>query len=280
LRDVAAHHRNPHAVTTGGPISLNGNASPAGVVDPDATRLPGGRIRLAYLGGFGAPNSASARAMCLADSDDGVAFTVVGPAYDIPAEDTLTNPSLARLTDGSWLMAMSRGQQTVMARSGDGLRFGVYDTLVAPGTLGARIICDPSWVPDAGLFIFKIAQQADRPAPPSAPPAGAGAAGRDRTPPRADQTQSAPRAVSVRIPLRPVHRTPVLRRRPARRSPKHSRRRFFPGWSSLARRTAFSFRPLISAGACRAKRVSITAQCGFVLTNCGARRRSRSGPIS
>jgi hypothetical protein len=198
---VWAGRTDGSSLTPIGPISLNGNASPAGVVDPDATRLPGGRIRLAYLGGFGAPNSASARAMCLADSDDGVAFTVVGPAYDIPAGDTLTDPSLARLTDGSWLMAMSRGQQTVMARSGDGLRFGVYDTLtyggvpevatladgrvrlyvcgggivsylssdsgrswtredtvVAPGTLGARIICDPSWVPDAGLFIFKIAQ--------------------------------------------------------------------------------------------------------------------------
>ena len=183
------------------PLTLNGNASAAGVVDPDAIRLPDGRIRLAYLSGFGPPNSPSVRAMCLADSDDGLSFTVVGAAYDIPAGDTLTDPSLARLSDGSWLMAMSRGQQTVMARSGDGLRFTAYDTLsfggvpevaslpdgrvrlyvcaggiesytsanagqswtregtvVSPGTLGARIICDPSWVPDAGLFIFKIAQ--------------------------------------------------------------------------------------------------------------------------
>jgi hypothetical protein len=30
---------------------------------------------------------------------------------------------------------------------------------VAPsGTLGARIVCDPSYVPHAGLFVFKIAQ--------------------------------------------------------------------------------------------------------------------------
>jgi hypothetical protein len=50
---------------------------------------------------------------------------VVGPACDIPAGDTITDPSLARLADGSWLMAMSRGQQTVMARSADGVRFAV-----------------------------------------------------------------------------------------------------------------------------------------------------------
>ena len=183
-----------------GPIALNGNSSPAGVVDPDAVRLPSGRIRLAYLSGFGAPSATNARAICLADSDDGVSFTVIGSAYDIPSGDMITDPSITRLSDGSWLMAMSRGQQTVMARSGDGLGFNVYDTLtfggvpevtalpdgrvrlyvcgagivsylstdagrswtregtvVPNGTLGARIICDPSWVPDAGLFIFKIA---------------------------------------------------------------------------------------------------------------------------
>jgi len=189
------------AVNPLGPITLNGVANPAGVVDPDAFRLPDGRIRLAYLAGLTAPSNPAPRAICLADSADGVNFTVVGSAYDIPAGDMITDPSLARLADGSWLMAMSRGQQTVMARSADGIRFTVYDTLmiggvpeiaglpdgrvrlyvcasgiesytssnsgqswtreasVAPsGTLGARIVCDPSYVPDAGLFVFKIAQ--------------------------------------------------------------------------------------------------------------------------
>jgi hypothetical protein len=184
-----------------GPLTLNGVSNPAGVVDPDAFRLPDGRIRLAYLAGLTAPSNPTPRAICLADSTDGMNFTVVGSAYDIPTGYTITDPSLARLADGSWLMALSRGQQTVMARSADGLRFTVYDTLsfggvpeltaladgrvrlyvcasgiasytsanngqswareasvAPPGTLGARIVCDPSYVPDAGLFVFKIAQ--------------------------------------------------------------------------------------------------------------------------
>jgi hypothetical protein len=188
------------ALTPIGPISLDGVPNPAGVVDPDAIRLADGRIRLAYLAGPGAPSNPAPRAICLADSTDGVNFTVVGSAYDIPAGDTITDPSLARLTDGSWLLAMSRGNQAVMARSADGTRFAVYATLafggvpeiaalsngrvrlygcaagiesytsgdggqswareatVVPfGTLGARIVCDPSYVADAGLFVFKIA---------------------------------------------------------------------------------------------------------------------------
>jgi hypothetical protein len=168
-------------------------------VDPDAFLLPDGRIRLAYLAGLAAPSNSSPRAICLADSSDGMDFTLLGSAHDIPAGDTITNPSLTRLGDGSWLMAMSRGQQTVRARSADGLRFTVYDTLTfggvpevsaladgrvrlnvcaggiesytspnsgqswtreataAPsGTLGARIVCDPSYVAGSGLFVFKI----------------------------------------------------------------------------------------------------------------------------
>jgi hypothetical protein len=98
-------------------------------VDPDATRLPDGRIRLAYLSGFASPGMSGPRAMCLADSADGIHFTVVGPAIRLPENETITDPSLLRLADGSWLMAMSRGQQTVLARSPDGLSFATYDTV-------------------------------------------------------------------------------------------------------------------------------------------------------
>jgi hypothetical protein len=111
-----------------GPIALDGVTGPAGVVDPDATRLPDGRIRLAYLSGFGPPGTASPRAICLADSTDGLSFTRVGPALRLPENDVVTDPSLLRL-DGSWLMALSRGQQTILARSADGLAFSTYDTV-------------------------------------------------------------------------------------------------------------------------------------------------------
>jgi hypothetical protein len=30
--------------------------------------------------------------------------------------------------------------------------------VIAPGTLGARISCDPSYIPDAQMFVFKTAQ--------------------------------------------------------------------------------------------------------------------------
>ena len=183
-----------------GPISIDGVSAPAGVVDPDATRLPDGRIRLAYLSGFGTPGASGARAMCLADSTDGIRFTVVGPAMRLPENEVITDPSLLRLADGTWLMAMSRGQQTVLARSADGLSFTTYDTVsyggvpeVAPapggrvrlyvcargiesylsadagrtwsreatvvpsGTLGRSLVCDPSFVDGASLFVFKTA---------------------------------------------------------------------------------------------------------------------------
>jgi len=111
-----------------------------------------------------------------------------------------TDPEIAPLPDGSWLMALSMGQQTVLARSSDGYAFAVYDTVtvggvpevstladgrvrlyvcrngiesylsgdrgvtwtrettvVPPGTLGKRILCDPSVVQGAGVFVFKTA---------------------------------------------------------------------------------------------------------------------------
>lgn len=188
------------AATPIGPIAINGVSRPAGVVDPDATSLPDGRIRLAYLNGFGPPSSTSDRAMCLADSSDGSNFQVVGAAIRFGAGDTSTDPSIVQLRDGSWLMAISQGQRTMLARSGDGLTFSAYDTVsfggvpelaltsdgrvrlyvcangiqayasgdagrswqpegvvVPGGTLGRRIICDPSMVAGTSFFVFKTA---------------------------------------------------------------------------------------------------------------------------
>jgi hypothetical protein len=185
------------AVTPIGPIAINGVLRPRGVVDPDATRLADGRIRLAYLSGFGAPGGATSRAMCLADSPDGEHFTVVGPAVSFGVTDTTTDPSLVQLTNGTWLMAMSRGQTTVLARSADGISFTLGETLsyggvpelatladgrvrlyvcangiesyvsandgtswqregtvITPGG-AARIVCDPSLVAGAGVFLYK-----------------------------------------------------------------------------------------------------------------------------
>jgi hypothetical protein len=108
-----------------GPISINGVSRPQGIVDPDAS-LVEGRVRLAYLGGFGSPTSGATRAMCLADSQDGVTFRVVSRAFPVATGEPLTDPSITQLRSGAWLMAMSNGNQTVLARSGDGLTFSEY----------------------------------------------------------------------------------------------------------------------------------------------------------
>jgi hypothetical protein len=104
-----------------GPIAINGVSRPNGVVDPDAFVVDG-RIRLAYLAGFGGPGATGARAMCLAESTDGVNFSALGPA--VAADGTTwTDPSVTQLTDGTWLMAISDGGNTVLARSTDGRSF-------------------------------------------------------------------------------------------------------------------------------------------------------------
>jgi hypothetical protein len=83
---------------------------------------------MTYLSGFGPPSSGNPRAMCQADSDDGLSFSVIGRALSL-ADQSSTDPSIARLGDGSWLMAHSRGQQTVLSRSSDGRTFSTEATL-------------------------------------------------------------------------------------------------------------------------------------------------------
>jgi hypothetical protein len=117
-----------------GPITLNGIARPRGTVDPDATLLPDGRVRLVYLNGFGSPTSSSRRAICVADSLDGENFGVIDAAIEFQAGDTLTtDPSIVQLPTGGWLMAMSRGQTTVLARSSNGVTFSAGETLTYGG---------------------------------------------------------------------------------------------------------------------------------------------------
>jgi hypothetical protein len=183
-----------------GPISINGVARPQGVVDPDALLLPNRRVRLFYLSGLGTPGSGSTRAICVAESTDGTQFEVVATALTFGSGSMETDPSVTQLRDGSWMMAISRGQQTVLARSGDGLTFVAGETLafggvpevaalddgrvrlyvcargiesyvssdgartwqregvvVAGGTLGRMVICDPSRVAGTNLFVFKTA---------------------------------------------------------------------------------------------------------------------------
>jgi hypothetical protein len=117
------------AATRIGAISINGVSRPAGVVDPDAYVIDG-RIRLAYLASSG-PGAGNQRAMCLADSTDGVSFSVVATALAVT--EMWTDPSVTRLRDGRWLMAISSGTTTVLARSTDGLVFTSGERLTYGG---------------------------------------------------------------------------------------------------------------------------------------------------
>ncbi|MFO0756768.1 MAG: hypothetical protein U0359_09765 [Byssovorax sp.] len=111
-----------------GPITLGGVQAPGGVVDPDV-QLVGGKVRLYYLGGFGPPNSGKPRGICIAESSDGVTFDILGRALELPSMPMITDPSVIHLTSGKWLMALSQGQQTILARSDDGYTFTQGETL-------------------------------------------------------------------------------------------------------------------------------------------------------
>ena len=123
-----------------GPISIDGVVRPQGVVDPDATLLGNGRVRLVYLQNIG--GSTPSHAICVADSSDGLQFQAVATAVTLPASSTDTDPSVTPLRDGSWLMAISRGQQSVLARSSDGLAFTLGETLTFGGVPEVTTLSD------------------------------------------------------------------------------------------------------------------------------------------
>lgn len=177
--------------TAVGPITMDGVRRPSAVVDPDVA-VVNGRIRMAYLSGFGTTGPVPA-AICLAESADGVVFTSIGAALTLGSE-FLTDPSIVPLPRGGWLMALSAGQQTVLARSADGLAFAATDrvsfggvpelALLADGRVrlyvcargivsylsndegaswspeatvvpGPGLACDPSFVAGTDLFVYK-----------------------------------------------------------------------------------------------------------------------------
>lgn len=142
-------------VTPVSAITIDGVFRPQGIVDPDAT-IVDGKVRLAYLAGFGAPGSGT-RAMCLADSTDGLRFTTVANAWDLGSNSGLTDPSLLRLTNGTWLMAISDGRTTRLGRSSDGLRFTEYGQVTSGGVPELGLTADGRprlYVCEAGITSY------------------------------------------------------------------------------------------------------------------------------
>lgn len=126
---IAVARVDGDTVTPLGPITVNGIRAPSGMVDPDATLLADGRIRLYYLNNFGPPGNGALRGMCWADSIDGERFTAGGLAIQFSNPGGVTDPSVAQLSNGSWLMAASRGTASVLARSRDGATFTDESTI-------------------------------------------------------------------------------------------------------------------------------------------------------
>ena len=150
-------------VTTLGPLTMNGVRGPSGMADPDAVLLADGRIRLYYLNNFGTPGNGAVRGMCWADSTDGERFTTGGLAIQFSNAESVTDPSVARLPSGGWLMAASRGNTSLIARSPDGASFSGEESVPYGGVPELEVLPDGRvrlYVCAAGIVSYLSADQA------------------------------------------------------------------------------------------------------------------------
>ncbi len=133
---------------------FNGNA-----VDPNVTRLPDGRIQLVYFEGsfVGGPKPGpdAPHPIYRAVSEDGLRFTVQERLIAAPG---VTDPSVVRLSDGSWLMALQRQGTTLLARSADGAAYELLETTFQDPGIG-----DLGVLPDGrvALYLSQIHVSAD-----------------------------------------------------------------------------------------------------------------------
>ncbi len=129
------------------PLELSLTDGPSmGIVDPDAMLLPDGRIRLFYLAAMPA-NPTAPRAVYSAVSEDGIHFTQEEGVR--VAVEHITDPSVVVLPDGTWLMALSRGGTTLLARSTDGVTFSLTEVVVNEGGVPELTL-----LPDGSLRLF------------------------------------------------------------------------------------------------------------------------------
>jgi hypothetical protein len=119
---------NGSTLTPVSAITIDGVLRPSGVVDPDAT-LVDGKVRLTYLNGFGAPGTT--RAICMAESTNGLTFQTMANALPLGTNTDRTDPTIVRLADGSWLLATRDGDGTLLARSAGGTSFTSYGTFTS-----------------------------------------------------------------------------------------------------------------------------------------------------
>jgi hypothetical protein len=119
-------------------------------VDPDVVRLPDGRYRLYYfLGHFVTrpPVRSPIHPIYSAISSDGVGFTVEGKAIEA---EGVTDPSVVRLPDGAWLMALAQphARRILIAAGRDGRTFAQTGTDLSGG------IPELTALPDGSVRLF------------------------------------------------------------------------------------------------------------------------------
>ncbi len=132
---------------------FDGNA-----VDPNVTRLPDGRYRLVYFRGNFVSQTLPPGAdhpIYSAISEDGLHFTVEGQIFAYPGA---TDPSLVQLPDGSWLLAVTAGGQTVIAHSPDGVTFTPFDQPVPEMGIPELFVFPDGRV---GLYLARLFLSAD-----------------------------------------------------------------------------------------------------------------------
>ncbi len=139
------------------PVVLRGKRNEGACIDPALVPLPDGRIRLYFVAcPEELPPQAwppETREVHSAVSIDGVHFEVEDGAR--LALWGVRSPSVLRSPDGEWWMFFSSGEETLLARSSDGLNFDLDPTFVCEEGWSPGAIADP----EVGVRLFVTAKE-------------------------------------------------------------------------------------------------------------------------
>lgn len=120
---------------------FNGNA-----VDPDVIKLDDGRYRLFYYKGYFVsppPPNYTTHEIYSAISNDGINFTEEGKAFE---SDNITDPTVIKLNDGTYLMACVKGSLDIFAKSSDGKNFTATGVTIQNGGIPELVRLDDGLV--------------------------------------------------------------------------------------------------------------------------------------
>ncbi len=122
------------------------NTFDANSVDPDIIKTEDGKYRLYYFKGWFTstpPHGEPSKIYC-AISDDGVNFTTENLAFQ--SSDVITDPSVVRLPNGSYLMALSKvtpqSNNIIFASSTDGISFQQLPSVITNGGIPELSVLD------------------------------------------------------------------------------------------------------------------------------------------